>query len=266
MSRRLVPEVELMPYAASEPPGRRWLYLAPHPDDEVLGAGGTVIKAVRRGVAVRVAVVTDGAGQGTAEVRRGETEAAARVMGVGDIVFLGFTDRSLSPGDGALRQAIRAQIEDVGPDLVLVPAPVDLHPDHRAVSMAAREVLKRLGRGVGARRGPVAAVAAYEVAVPILPNTLVDVDDVWETKQEAVACHGSQLGFRAYDRVMAGLAAVRSLTLTGVAHAEALHVSPAAAVARGPLRRWAGAMVPTTGLRPRYRVSPFQGNGPRRRG
>ena len=93
---------------------------------------------------------------------------------------------------------------------------------------------------------------------------LVDVDDVWDAKCAAVACHGSQLTARPYDRVMSGLAAVRSLTLSGVDHAEALHVLPAAAVARGSLRRWARAMTPSLGLHGRGGLSPFQGNAPPR--
>lgn len=263
MSRRLIPEPELVPFAAGEPPGRRWLYLAPHPDDEALGGGGTVIKAVRRGVTVRVAVVTDGAGQGAPEVRRRETEAAAQVMGVSEVRFLGFADRSLTPDDRSLRAAIRALIDELEPDLLLVPAPVDLHPDHRAVAMAARSVLVRLTLA-GLRRCPVTAVAAYEVALPILPTTLVDIDDVWDAKCAAVACHGSQLAVRPYDRVMEGLAAVRSLTLTGVAHAEALHVVPTSALVRGTLRRWVRGMAPSPGLAGRARLSPFQGSPPRR--
>ena len=55
-------ENKLVPYqAALAIPANRVLVLAPHPDDEVFGCGGAIMRHVERGVSVRVIVVSDGA-------------------------------------------------------------------------------------------------------------------------------------------------------------------------------------------------------------
>jgi LmbE family N-acetylglucosaminyl deacetylase len=103
------PETDVMPLAA----GDRILVLAPHPDDEVLGAGGLLRKAVRRGLATRVVFLTNGdsnewsflawrkrpvilpqAVLAMGALRRQEALAAAAVLGVpaGNLSFLGYPD------------------------------------------------------------------------------------------------------------------------------------------------------------------------------
>src|SRR6516165_9197753 len=74
--------------------------VAPHPDDETLGCGGTVILKKRHGATVRVLMMTDGsashpgliAPDELAAIRAGETLAAVRVLGLRaeDVTFLNF--------------------------------------------------------------------------------------------------------------------------------------------------------------------------------
>ncbi len=99
-------------------PGDRLLVLAPHPDDETIGAGGLIQAAVEAGVPVRVAILTDGGSSkdafadlrgplGTSArealrlsaVRRREALAATGELGVapGDVVFLGYPDSAMLP-------------------------------------------------------------------------------------------------------------------------------------------------------------------------
>jgi LmbE family N-acetylglucosaminyl deacetylase len=105
--------------------GRRILFLAPHPDDEVLALGATLAEAARSGARVRVAFLTSGDGfpwaaarrfrlppgprtmQRLAAVREDEARAATAALG-GEPAFLGFPDRLLAPlwlegWDGPLR-------------------------------------------------------------------------------------------------------------------------------------------------------------------
>ena len=102
--RRLPTEQELMPYATSVPPGARWLFLSPHPDDEVFGAGATLAIAARRGVEVSLVVVTDGSAQGDATTRENEACAAAEALGLRAPAFWRYPDRGLDPRDGSLRR------------------------------------------------------------------------------------------------------------------------------------------------------------------
>jgi len=242
MRRRQLPaESDLVPYTPGFPPGRRWLVLAPHPDDEVFGIGATLAQAVARGVEVTLCVVTDGGAQGEAADREREALAGATALGLDEPEFWRLPDRSLQPRGAALRRAVRSALERHCPEVVFVTSPVELHPDHRALALALQLVL-RATTLAGLRTGLPAWVAAFEVGTALQPNLLVAADQSWEAKRRACACHAGQLAFRSYDRIMEALGTLRSLTLTGVEHAEALHVLPARRVARLSARRWASLM------------------------
>lgn len=240
MSSMLIPEKGLVPFRAGFLPGRRWLVLAPHGDDETFGPGGALALAAQRDVAVTVAVLTDGAAQGEAEVRRAEIRAAAEVLGIPEPRHMGFPDRALAGAGRDLEEALAELLAAVKPDTVLVPSPVEVHPDHRATAVALQRVLR------GSLR--TGWVAAYEVGAALRPNLLVDIGSVWRTKERAAACYASQLSVRPYHRVMAGLAAFRALTLDGVEHAEALFVLPAGEVASLRAAAWAAAMGSPVGV------------------
>lgn len=118
----------------------RAVVVAPHPDDEVLGAGATMFDLCRAGWDVRVVVVSDGVNshpgaEGLGHQRQLESSQAAAWLGVTHPVqFLGFPDGNL-PGH---RQEISAQLLDIldGSALVIGPWRNDGHPDHAATAMA----------------------------------------------------------------------------------------------------------------------------------
>lgn len=239
--RRLPDESELIPFASGFPPGKSWLVLAPHPDDETLGPGGTLALAATHGVQVTTVCVTSGGAQGESEVREREAKAAAEQLGIAAPLFWRLPDRGLARMLPALATKIRACLESTRVETVLTASPVELHPDHRALALAVQKALRRL-LFWGLRTKAPHWVAAYEVSAPMLPNLLVDTDATWECKQQAVACYRSQLAFRPYAAVTEGLAAVRTLTLPTARHAEAFFVLPAQRVSRLRARRWAAMM------------------------
>jgi LmbE family N-acetylglucosaminyl deacetylase len=238
---RLAAESELIPYTAGFPPGRRWLVLAPHPDDETLCVGATLALAAARGVDVRLAIVTDGGRQGDVEVREAEAAAAARELGVAPPEHWRLGDRTLASSGPRLLAAVVAAFARHEPDNVLVTSPVELHPDHRALALATQRAVRRSSL-LGLRRRPPQWVTASEVATPLHPNLLVAGDAAWERKRRAIAAYASQLQHNAYDAVSEAMGVIRRLTLSGCEHAEALHVLPAAAVARRSAGSWAAAM------------------------
>lgn len=137
---------------------RTALVIAPHSDDETIGAYG-LIRALRAGRArVTVAVVTDGAGSHPNSVRWprrrlvaarvGETRAAMRRIGVtaASIVFLDLPDGGLTAIPTRLRLALRRLVHRSGGiDLLIGPAHDDDHPDHRAIAAELpRSGLRRL--------------------------------------------------------------------------------------------------------------------------
>jgi LmbE family N-acetylglucosaminyl deacetylase len=246
--RRLPSEQELMPYTTAVPPGARWLFLSPHPDDEVFGAGATLAIAARRGVDVSLVVVTDGGAQGDATARENEARAAAEALGLRAPVFWRYPDRGLDPNDGSLRKRLNDAITATGADTVFVTSPVDLHPDHRALARAVQGALRRRFLW-GLRGGSLRWVVAYEVATPILPNLLVAVDPAIDVRRRAASLYASQLEFREYDRAMEAFGALRALTLRDVDQAEAFFVLPARDVARLSASRWAALMGSPRGMR-----------------
>ncbi|HVN76245.1 MAG TPA: PIG-L deacetylase family protein [Thermoanaerobaculaceae bacterium] len=242
-------EHELIPYAPGFPPGGRWLVLAPHPDDEVFGVGATLSLGVRRGVQVHVVVVTDGGAQGDGAVRESESRAAARALGVPEPEFWRFPDRSLVPAGAALRAKIAGALEHHAPDVLFVTSPVEFHPDHRALALAARRVVR--ARSLGGLRGrPPEWIAAYEVGAPLRPNVLVAADEAWERKRAAVSCFAGQIAVRRYDEVVEAFGTLRALTLDGVRKAEGFHIEGSRRVARGSASRWAASIGVSGGQAP----------------
>jgi LmbE family N-acetylglucosaminyl deacetylase len=128
----------------------RVLVFAAHPDDEVLGMGGTIAIHVDRGDEVRVVVVTDGSSTqypGDADIRaRKEDEAvrAAAELGVTDYVHLEFPDMRLDTLPHVEVNAVVEQhVRDLAAERVYTPHP-DVNRDHRAlfdsVAVASRPV------------------------------------------------------------------------------------------------------------------------------
>ena len=224
-----------VPYQPStELPATRVLVLAPHPDDEVFGCGGAIMRHVELGVAVEVVILTEGTygmepaqAQALREVRRRESEAAAAVLGYGAPRFLDYADRGLSYGEpliGTLLDLCRAS----GADLIYAPSVFEMHPDHRVLGMAALETLRRLGGN--------AKLAFYEVGIPLKPTHLLDISALMPRKQQAMACFPSQLTRQRYDLDVAALNRYRTYTLPeSVTAAEAFMLVTAQEVEQDPL-------------------------------
>jgi LmbE family N-acetylglucosaminyl deacetylase/glycosyltransferase involved in cell wall biosynthesis len=220
-----IPESEAIPYEAKDLRGERLLVLAPHPDDEVIGCGGLIALHAREGRPVHVVIVTDGAEAGDATVRREESRRGLAIVGNATFDFLDYADRKLDQHLDELQQKLRAAIAAFNPDLIAVPSPVEIHPDHLAVARAFCDLVQSDATLFADRAA--ARVAFYEVSAPIRPNTLVDITEVAAKKYEAIAAHQSQLAQRQYSRYAEGLNAYRSMTLPPeVKYAEAYWVTP----------------------------------------
>lgn len=226
---------DLMPVAASSlPEARDVLVLAPHPDDEVFGCGGTLHLLAKAGAAITVIVVSDGALGGMAGERvtatqiadrEAETRAAALMLGYPEPVFWRLPDLGLRYGE-VLVARLRDAMQAAHSNLVFAPALTELHPDHQALALAAAEALRRLG---GER-----SIAFYEVSALLLPNTLIDITACEEQKRAAMRCFRSQLSDQPYDEHIAALNRYRTYTLGhGVHAAEAFFMTTAAALANG---------------------------------
>jgi LmbE family N-acetylglucosaminyl deacetylase len=175
----------------------RVIVVAPHPDDEVLGVGGTVARMVARGAEHVAVAVTDGEAShpGRAfELRRTrplESEAAATRLGISPTMTyrLGQPDGNVE--DLLVARALEDLIEPG--DLVLAPWEGDGHPDHAQVGLGARAACTAKGGTLLSY-----LVWAWHWAQPDqLPwerARRVDLaPDLGHAKREAVQCFRSQL-------------------------------------------------------------------------
>jgi LmbE family N-acetylglucosaminyl deacetylase len=223
-------EPELVPYdARAVLPLRHLLVLAPHPDDEVLGCGGLIASTLQAGAAVTVVVASDGAQAGDAAVRQAESRAAAVVLAAGgqgpQLRFWGLPDRGLLDHTGLVPR-LQHLLSSCGADGVLLPSPFEVHPDHRALSLATLQAARSTA--------VVAEFWCYEVGQPLLADVLIDITPVLSLKRAALRCFASQMAVQAYDEQMLGLNRYRAYTLgPSVSHAEAFQRVPAAALAGG---------------------------------
>ncbi len=194
------------------------LVLAPHPDDETLGCGGTLALHREQGDPVRILFLTDGsagdpAGHYPADryvaIRRAEARQACAVLGVGDLLFWDLPDSKLATV-GDLGERLLDASRAFDPDTLYYPSGQELHSDH----WAAGAHVERL-HGVGRLR---CASYAYEVWTAIQqPTHLVDITPVLARKEAALTHYPSQLRYNDYRPKILGLNAYRSLTFPGTA-------------------------------------------------
>jgi N-acetylglucosamine malate deacetylase 1 len=208
---------------------------APHPDDELIGCGGSLLKWIAAGAEVSVVYLTSGdapiGGFSRAEMatlREQEATAGAKIINVGELVFLREPDGALAESPALISRLVH-QIRLRRPNLVCIPHALDDHPDH----MATHRLLKR---AVKDAQGPwsheteepswrVDVTLAYEVWSPIQrPSYLEDTTEVIEQQLRALAQHRSQLEQVPYDSLVRGLASYRGAPLGHGRSAEAFEV------------------------------------------
>lgn len=228
-------ENKLVPYQAIEHiPCTHALVLAPHPDDEVFGCGGAIMRHIERGISVSVIVISDGA-HGVVEEkileykhqRQTESIAAAQILGYGEPIFWQYQDRRIDYGEKLIGEILTA-IRNTQADLVYAPSVFEMHPDHRMLGMAAVEAVRRIGKSMH--------IALYEIGIPLRPNQLLDISDLVERKAAAMSCFVSQIAIQPYDQHIAALNRYRSYTLpVSVTAAEAYILLAAEQLANDPL-------------------------------
>lgn len=196
--------------------------IAPHPDDESIGCGGTLRMHADRGDRVVVVHLTSGElalnhlpREEAWAIREGEARAAAGVLGVARSLFLRGRDWYLQDDLDRLAGGVARVFEEERPSVVFVPHPREDHPDHRASFECYRRSAETI-EGFGA------TVFAYEVWSPLARyNHLINISDVMPHKLTAIRCYQSQLSCFQYDQAIAGLNRYRGVLHAGWVYAEA---------------------------------------------
>jgi LmbE family N-acetylglucosaminyl deacetylase len=201
---------------------RNILVIAPHPDDEAIGCGGTLCTHTARGDRVAAIFLTSGElglehlpREEAWRVREGEAEAAAEVLGLADLIFLRCPDWFVGEGVDEAAALLRPILTREAPQSIYLPHDREWHPDHRA----ALGVVRAAWRDNGI---PAPDLLTYEVWTPLSEfDEVKDITPVMARKLRAVRCYRSQLaGFR-YDRAVRGLNQYRGALAAQCRYAEA---------------------------------------------
>ncbi len=204
------------------------LVVTAHPDDESMGPGGTIARCAAEGVRVVLVCATRGeagkagdppvcAREELPRVREAELRAAAAVLGIAEIHFLGYMDGRLAEADEAeAAAAVAVHMAAAGAGVVVTfpPGGISGHPDHQAISRVTERAFhqaRQAGRGLPERlyywtlrpalmrdvfrREPVHPLDAAVTAE-------IDVTGFVETKIAAVRHHRTQ--HLSWERVFRG--------------------------------------------------------------
>lgn len=184
------------------------LVVAAHPDDEVLGCGGTLARWADAGWAINVLFMTDGVGARSgpgqelgcqAQDRRRAAERAATVLGIGAIEFLDFPDNRMDSLELlTVVKEIEYRLERISPQIVLTHHVGDVNIDHQVVHQATI---------TACRPRPdlcVKELMFFEIAsstewrpsgsaFPFVPDTFVDISETLPRKLDALKAYDSEI-------------------------------------------------------------------------
>lgn len=187
------------------------MVVSPHPDDSEFGVAGTVARLTREGKQVIYVVCTNG-DKGTsdrnmkpeelADIRQKEQLAAARLLGVKEVVFLGYPDQGLEDSHDFRRNLVRV-IRRFKPFAVATADPYRKymwHRDHRISGMVTLDAVFPYSRDhlsypelldEGLEPHKVREMWFWGAEEP---NYRLDITDTLDVKMAALACHQSQVG------------------------------------------------------------------------
>jgi LmbE family N-acetylglucosaminyl deacetylase len=184
------------------------LVIAAHPDDEVLGCGGTAARLVREGRDVYFAMMGEGvtsrhAQRDAANVRqidglRRQAHAAAEKVGVKNVFLHQLPDNRLDTVPLLeVVKLVENLIERIKPEVIYTHHPGDLNVDHgviyRAVLTATRPMSGQTVREIYAFEVPSSTEWAFQRLEPSFrPNVFVDITQTLEAKVAAMECYESE--------------------------------------------------------------------------
>ena len=197
------------------------LVIAPHPDDEVLGVGGTMARLSDVGAEVHVAIVTTGraprfAAEQVAQVRA-EAAAAHAVLGVTATHYLDCPAAELGEyAHTELNRAMSDAVRQTDARTIFAPHPGDIHLDHQLSFLSALVAARPHQPAYPTR------IFAYEtlsetnwnapyLTPGFLPNLFVDISDTLQRKLDAFARFESQQKPAPHERSVAALTALATL-------------------------------------------------------
>lgn len=198
---------------------KRVLVVAAHPDDEVLGCGGTIARHVAEGDTVQTLFLADGVSsrpgsQSTAVRHRLDAcEQARKILGITSSTFFGLPDNRLdSLPLIEIIKPLEALVGEYAPQIIYTHHAGDLNVDHRIAHQAILTAC-RPAPGISVRE-----IYTFEVMsstewsspgiMPFIPNHFVDISAYVETKHQALGAYATEMRATPHSRSVENLMAL----------------------------------------------------------
>ena len=205
---------------------KRILVLAPHPDDEVLGVGGSIAKWASKGNDVYVAILTrvpvPEFDDQISVIARHEAQKVHKLLGVKETILLDLPVLSLErEGLITVNRQITSVMQAVEPDVLLIPFIGDIHEDHKQFFKTALVAARPFYDFAPSTIYTYETLSETNWNAPYItpgfvPNVFVDISDYIDTKIEAIKIYQSQLREFPHERspeTLRALALLRGSTI-----------------------------------------------------
>ncbi|AZN41237.1 PIG-L deacetylase family protein [Paenibacillus albus] len=182
---------------------KKIICIQPHPDDNEVGAAGTLRELALRGCEIVYTTVTDGSASGSTgaatseeivRIRENEKQAAGQLLGVSKQIDLGFRDMGDYTEEDVLNKLIPI-IREEKPDMLMTVdpwMPYEAHPDHIKTGKAVATAMLFAANKVRFTEGMPHKVPQIAFYATSHPNGIIDVTTHWDTKLASILAHKSQ--------------------------------------------------------------------------
>lgn len=183
------------------------LVISPHPDDESIGCGGTIIKHITNGDIVHAVFLTSGEKGGhkipndkIVNIRELEARNAADILQIQNLCFWREPDGEFEVTEKNVKRLIE-KIQNFRPDIIYVTHEQEMHPDHQAAALLVRTAFNQLPTTA---KKPI--IWMYEIWTPLQEMAhIVDISDYIDIKKNAVRAYKSQCDIMKLDEAILGL-------------------------------------------------------------
>lgn len=179
---------------------KKILFVQPHPDDNEIGAGGTIALCIQKGIEVVYCTVSKGKGGSDyisedelITLRQKELKAAGQTLGVSEFIQLD-CEESHYPNEKEFVEMMTEVIRSVKPDCVVTVDPYlmyEAHPTHRKVGQAVLDACL-LASNRSFAIGPTHRISAVAFYASAHPNSTIDIASTYDLKLAAIKKHASQ--------------------------------------------------------------------------
>jgi LmbE family N-acetylglucosaminyl deacetylase len=216
---------------------KKVLFISPHPDDETLGCGGTILKHKSTGDNIYWLIMTniaieDGYDEMRVNERQQEIEKVAGEYGFDDVYKLDFSTTKLDAIPmGRLVEAVSSVINKIKPDIIYVPNRNDVHSDHESTFNAVISSTKSF------RNTSMKKIFMYEVisetefspalqANAFVPNSFSDISKYMDKKISIMEIYKDEMREHPFPRSIVNIRALATFrgATAGVRYAEAFMV------------------------------------------